>query len=310
MTKKILLILLLSVIPLTVFASDIEGVYQSISESEWELTVSLKHGGNLVIKTECWDPGEYHKREIKEINGTWGVDENNSIHLNYNGTTDYLIFMDNLPTDWDKQEEDDDISHPGIVYHPYHLISDKSIIRATKLWKLPHRFYSEKRTRIMPFIEKYFPGWYVLEYKFLDRNLKKFLDENMVTNSPGWLIEDFNSDGLYDYAILIYRIDEIAQEIETKLVVFFQKEKFKYAEPMLLNEKHLTPELFISTYLKLVPAGTPIIKKKKSIIGHKKVILEYPAFQIIHYPKSNSLIYYWDKTTRNFEEGLLPTPHN
>jgi|SRR3990170_5516863 len=114
----------------------VEGVYQSVSESEWDLTVSLFSGGKAQIKLEKWDAGKYEKRDVKIVAGSWSMD-NNNIVLRYEDITDILHYTDNLPLN----ELGLEGGAPGLMQVP--PIERKSIIHGIKLWKEPHKFYSK-----------------------------------------------------------------------------------------------------------------------------------------------------------------------
>lgn len=138
LSPKILLIVLLLLASCSRIDSNVsvEGVYQSVSESEWDLTVSIFSGGKAQIKLENWDVGKYDKRDVKIVAGSWSLD-NNNIVLRYEGITDILHYTDNLPLN----ELGLEGGAPGLMQVP--PIERKSMIHGIKLWKEPHKFYSK-----------------------------------------------------------------------------------------------------------------------------------------------------------------------
>jgi hypothetical protein len=117
--------------------TSIEGVYQSISESEWAVTVTLLSGSKAEIELENWLAGEYDKRTIRIVKSTWSKVDN-KIVMKYDGITDVLIYSENLSLS-DLGLEG---GAPGLMQEP--PIAEKSIVHGIKLWKKPHEF-SKKR---------------------------------------------------------------------------------------------------------------------------------------------------------------------
>lgn len=115
----------------------VEGVYQSVSESEWVVIVSLLSGGKAEIRLENWQAGEYDKRDVRIIHGVWSKDDHKVI-MKYNGITDVLNYTDNLSLSELGLEGD----APGLIQVP--PIEEKSIIHGIRLWKKPHSFSKER----------------------------------------------------------------------------------------------------------------------------------------------------------------------
>lgn len=107
---------------------NIEGVYASVSESEWELRVELKKSGKAMITEESWYPGEYDDREQVETDATWEW-ARYDILIHYHGITDTLFYDERLSL----KELGEHGGAPGLwqqfKYHP------KSKIKNIKLWR-------------------------------------------------------------------------------------------------------------------------------------------------------------------------------
>lgn len=135
-TRVLAIFLLLACYSQAYSNSPVEGVYQSISESEWEITLSLFSSGDAEIKLENWDAGEYDKRNVKVVIGKWSIKES-KILLKYEGITDVLKYTDKLSLD----EFGRSGSAPGLVQ--ISPIESKSIINGIKLWKKPLGFLND-----------------------------------------------------------------------------------------------------------------------------------------------------------------------
>jgi hypothetical protein len=114
----------------------VEGIYNSISESEWAITVKLNTNGSSEIQFEQWDAGKFNERSVKTEKGTWSIN-GNKISLKYNQIVDTLIYSDNVSL----TELGLKGGAPGLIQVP--PIDKRSIIHGVKLWKKPHKFYSE-----------------------------------------------------------------------------------------------------------------------------------------------------------------------
>jgi hypothetical protein len=49
----------------------IEGSYSTVSESEWNVILTLKKRGTAEILEESWAPGEYEGRSTVKTEGRW-----------------------------------------------------------------------------------------------------------------------------------------------------------------------------------------------------------------------------------------------
>jgi len=111
----------------------VEGSYSTVSESEWDIILTLKKGGTAEIHVESWAPGDYQNRSVVKTKGRWRLDEN-IITVEYNGIKDRLIFEPQLSLSV--------LGYKGgaaglIQRGPF---AKNSILRDYPLWKLPHPF--------------------------------------------------------------------------------------------------------------------------------------------------------------------------
>jgi hypothetical protein len=108
---------------------NIEGVYASVSESEWALSVELKKAGKAVITQESWYPGQYDDRKIIETDATWEwIWEGYELLIHYDGITDTLFYDDRLSL----KELGEQGGIPGIYQKFKHHPDSK--IKNIKLW--------------------------------------------------------------------------------------------------------------------------------------------------------------------------------
>ena len=62
--------------------SSFVGEYCSISESEWEVCLSLFESGSGSLKLEQWAPGEYDNKEVRTVEVIW-IEKEDSIEIKY-----------------------------------------------------------------------------------------------------------------------------------------------------------------------------------------------------------------------------------
>lgn len=108
------------------------GSYQSISESEWQLTLSLFEKGQAEITIENWEPGQYEKRTVVKENARWTYAKD-KIVVYYSDKSDTLIYNQKLSLSEIGKSGD----APGLLQSKpgYH-----GRFNNVPLWKLPHEF--------------------------------------------------------------------------------------------------------------------------------------------------------------------------
>jgi hypothetical protein len=113
--------------------SPIEGSYSTVSESEWNIILTLKKGGIAEIRQESWEPGEYESRSTGKTEGRWSFD-GNTVAVEYDGITDRLIYNSALSVAILGYKG----GAPGLIQIT--AFAENSILRDHPLWKLPHKF--------------------------------------------------------------------------------------------------------------------------------------------------------------------------
>ena len=113
--------------------SAIVGSYQTVSESEWAVTLNLKEGGVAEINMETWQAGEYDQRNLTKIQGRWTA-KGNIVTLEYKGITDTLVYDEKLSV----QTLGYKGGAPGLIQ--VRAFDERSLISFYPLWKLPHKF--------------------------------------------------------------------------------------------------------------------------------------------------------------------------
>jgi hypothetical protein len=110
--------------------ADLLGTYQTISESEWNVTVELKHDNIAIITLENWFPGEYDSRNIETTAGTWAKHDD-LVLLKYNQIVDTLVFDPDLSL----EELGREGGAPGLEQRT--SFAPNSLVHDNKLWRMP-----------------------------------------------------------------------------------------------------------------------------------------------------------------------------
>lgn len=118
----------------------LEGSYSTISESEWNILLTLKEGGPAEIGVESWAPGEYETRNTHKTEGRWRS-SGNAIVLEYDGIIDRLVFDPELSLATIGYKG----GAPGLIQKE--AFAEGSLLQNYPLWKLPHRFAEISRSR-------------------------------------------------------------------------------------------------------------------------------------------------------------------
>lgn len=153
---------------------DISGVYECVSESEWNIKVDLRVDSFAVITIENWDPGDYDNRSIKETVATWEKGPFDSVILHYGGITDALQYYDRLSL----KELGEQGAIPGLwqqgQYHP------ESKIGNVKLWRASHFPCAENPPQVLVMPEELVDVAAKSGYKQID----EFYDFSRVIDPP------------------------------------------------------------------------------------------------------------------------------
>ena len=60
-----------------VYGAGVAGSYQTVTESEWGIELSLKPDGSALIEIASWVPGESEKPKVEKHKGTWTAEGEN-----------------------------------------------------------------------------------------------------------------------------------------------------------------------------------------------------------------------------------------
>jgi hypothetical protein len=108
------------------------GSYQSVSESEWSITLSLFENNQAEILFESWEPGQYERRVVEKKNACW-MKLRNRIVLKYDEKSDTLIYKPDLSFSG--------LGKSGGSSGFLQSIPDyEGLFNDVPLWKLPHKF--------------------------------------------------------------------------------------------------------------------------------------------------------------------------
>lgn len=114
---------------------DVTGTYRSVSESEWQLDLTLTRDGKAVIRLETWDAGSPN-RSVKTTSATWRLEKQNVIAVEYDQITDRLKFSNETSL----SSIGESGSSVGLTSIP--PVPAGSKIGNVILWRLPHTFTS------------------------------------------------------------------------------------------------------------------------------------------------------------------------
>lgn len=108
------------------------GSYQSVSESEWDITLTLLENSNAEIVVENWEPGQYEKRAVEKKNARW-INLRDKIVLQYDGKSDTLTYDRELSFSSLGKSG----GSPGFLQS---IPNYNGLFNDIPLWKLPHNF--------------------------------------------------------------------------------------------------------------------------------------------------------------------------
>jgi hypothetical protein len=129
----------------------------------------------------------------------------------------------------------------------------------------------------------YYPNHRIVAIKDLNQDVQQYFREEYVDSDPGCIEEDFDGDGIVDYALLL-RTDLAGKAVE-RFVVLKGEGKDRFT-PINLIESH---QRIGDSFLRLVPSGTVV----RNSAGTETVTLNRPGFEIVLF-ESASRVYFWE----------------
>ena len=88
--KYILLIVI--IFPVNALSCDfIPTEYQTVSESEWNISLLFQEGGKVTILNETWEPGNYENRTQNKLHTTW-VCESNVVSIQTESVIETFVY--------------------------------------------------------------------------------------------------------------------------------------------------------------------------------------------------------------------------
>lgn len=135
-------------------------------------------------------------------------------------------------------------------------------------------------------VKKFYPNYSIVQLKDLDKDVQEYFTKTYGDAHPGCIKEDFDGDGLSDYALLL-RTKRNGKSIE-KVVVLRGKVNHSFSIINLAELKDRSGSFFI----KHVPPGK--IKKWEETERHrmKTFIIKLPGFELVLF-EAASRIYFW-----------------
>lgn len=107
--------------------TNLEGIYESVTESEWGIVLKLMENNAAEIILESWVPGDNENKDIQTTSAQW-YSQGKEVIIEYKGITDTLVYDNNLSLGIIGK----DGGAPGFVQiKPF---DPKSIIKDQYLW--------------------------------------------------------------------------------------------------------------------------------------------------------------------------------
>lgn len=142
-------------------------------------------------------------------------------------------------------------------------------------------------------VKKYYPNYSIVQLKDLDKDVQKYFIETYRDARPGCIKEDFDGDGLSDYALLLRA--KIKRRSIEKVVVLRGKGNESFDS---INLEELTDRIG-SFFIRHVPPGK--IKKWEETERHKMktVVIKLPGFELVLF-EAASRVYFWKDNKFHF----------
>jgi len=137
-------------------------------------------------------------------------------------------------------------------------------------------------------ISTYYPHHTLVQLKDLNEDVQEYFSEKYPNSHPGCIKEDFDGDGVVDYALLLRT--NIKGRIIERLVVL-KGENGKKFIPIDLDE---SDERIGDSFLRLIPAG-----RVEKCDRTETVTIDHPGFEIVLF-EAASRVYFWKEGKFNF----------
>ena len=153
----------------------------------------------------------------------------------------------------------------------------------------------EDKTDYKELIQKYFPGYVLMDIEELDPYAKDRFRSYHPDLNPSLVCGDFDGNGFLDYAFLLRNSKD--KKGTTIFTIFMQSKHSQFELEFCLNMGFYRNDVIIQR----IEAGK-ILSQTKSIDEPKEdVKLKNAAVELAYFEKS-SVVYYWDDKTKKFEE--------
>ena len=137
-------------------------------------------------------------------------------------------------------------------------------------------------------IKEYYPNYTLVQLKDLDNDLQEYFTATYHNSHPGCIQEDFDGDGLADYALLL-RAKTKDKTIERISVLKGKKEQSFIS----INLDELKDRVG-SFFIRYVPPG-----KIKEWNTNKTMVISRPAFELVLF-EAASRVYFWQEDKFHF----------
>jgi hypothetical protein len=140
--------------------------------------------------------------------------------------------------------------------------------------------------KVGPIAEKHYPNYRIVRLEDLDKDVREYFARAYPNGHPGCVEEDFDGDGLLDYALLLRT--EVDGKTTEKVVVLRGRgdQSFVPINLDVLNDRSG------SFFVRYVPPGEIRKWQETTRSKMKTIILKHPGFELVLY-ESASRVYYW-----------------
>ncbi|UCD83272.1 MAG: hypothetical protein JSU92_08065 [Deltaproteobacteria bacterium] len=157
--------------------------------------------------------------------------------------------------------------------------------------------YNRDSSSAVDVIEKFYPGYALIEVDELDSYAKDYFKKDYPNKSPSLIHSDFDGNGFLDFAFLLR--NKKSKDAKTIFTIFLQSKKNKFNLAYYLNLEIYRDDVYI------VPIEPGVLVSEVECCGDddkptKKIHLKNTAVELFYVGKA-SVAFYWDSKKNYFD---------
>lgn len=139
-------------------------------------------------------------------------------------------------------------------------------------------------------VKKYYPNYTIAQLKDLDKDLQEYFTDTFGDAHPGCIEEDFDGDGVTDYALLLLSESKVEGKLIEKLIVLRGKGEQKFIPIELEEVREVTGSSFVirNSFIRHIPPG-----KIKEWDSNRTLTIKNPGFESVLF-EAASRVYFWE----------------